>query len=105
MSAPPIRGPPRAPRPPPPPPPPPRPAPVARPVARPPSAPEIAPIPASRQVPGGGFVKALLALPKPILFGLCGAVGGLVGALLLGELLWLLLSPREVEAPAPRVQM
>jgi MFS family permease len=83
----------------------PRPAPAARPAARPPSTPEVVPTPAARTVPGGGFVRALLALPKPILFGLCGAAGGLLGALLLGELLWLLLSPREVEAPPPRVQM
>jgi hypothetical protein len=46
-------------------------------------------------------VAALLALPKPILFGLFGGVGGLLGALLLGELLWLLLSPSGVGGPPP----
>ena len=40
------------------------------------------------------------ALPKPILFGLYGALGGLLGALLLGEPLWSLLRPPP-PPPAP----
>src|SRR4051794_3332945 len=36
-----------------------------------------------------GFLRSLHRLPKPVLFGLYGALGGLLGALLLGELLWL----------------
>jgi hypothetical protein len=39
----------------------------------------------------------LAGLPKPILFGLYGAVGGLLGAVLLGEPAWQLLKP----PPAP----
>jgi hypothetical protein len=39
----------------------------------------------------------LAGLPKPILFGFYGAIGGLLGALLLGELAWQLLKP----PPAP----
>ncbi|MFO0969037.1 MAG: GYF domain-containing protein [Gemmataceae bacterium] len=41
----------------------------------------------------GGFLRALHSLPKPILFGMYGAVGGLLAALLLGELFWFLLRP------------
>jgi Ca-activated chloride channel family protein len=52
----------------------------------------------------GGFVKTLLGMPKPVLFGLCGAVGGLLGALVLGELLWWLLSPSTVQHQ-PQVRM
>ncbi len=43
----------------------------------------------------------LSALPKPVRFGLFGAVGGLLGALLFGELLWWLLEPPPPPAPAP----
>ncbi|MCS6865102.1 MAG: vWA domain-containing protein [Gemmataceae bacterium] len=43
----------------------------------------------------------LAALPKPLLFGLYGAVGGLLGALLLGEWLMLALGPQQVEAGPP----
>jgi hypothetical protein len=42
--------------------------------------------------------KALSGLPKPLLFGLYGAAGGLAGALLLGELLYRLLEPPRAEA-------
>ena len=36
------------------------------------------------------------ALPKPVIFGICGALGGLLGATALGEVVWRLLRP-----PAP----
>ena len=48
--------------------------------------------------------KMLSGLPKPVLFGLYGAVGGLLGALAFGELVWFLLRPpppKVVEAPPP----
>jgi hypothetical protein len=45
-------------------------------------------------------------LPKPILFGLYGAIGGLLGALLLGEILWGFLRPAAHQAkPTPPVQI
>ena len=47
--------------------------------------------------------KALSLLPKPLLFGLYGAVGGLLGALLFGELIWALLKPPPALPPAPQV--
>jgi len=49
--------------------------------------------------------KALSRLPKPLLFGLYGAVGGLLGALIFGEILWWLLKPPAATAslPEPRV--
>ncbi len=49
--------------------------------------------------------KRLAAFPKPILFGLYGAVGGLLGALVFGELLYRFLTPSPVQAapPVPRV--
>jgi hypothetical protein len=37
--------------------------------------------------------QSLAFLPKPILFGLYGAIGGLLGALLFGELAWQVLKP------------
>ena len=44
----------------------------------------------------------LSKLPKPALFGLYGAVGGLLGALVVGELVWSLLRPPPpVVAPDP----
>src|SRR6266511_794285 len=48
--------------------------------------------------------KFLSGLPKPVLFGLYGAIGGLIGALAFGELLWWALKPpppKPVEAPPP----
>ena len=47
--------------------------------------------------------KLLSGLPKPLLFGLYGAVGGLLGALLFGELIWSLLKPPAALPPAPQV--
>ena len=41
--------------------------------------------------------KLLAGLPKPVLFGLYGAVGGLLGALVFGELIWFLLSPAQAK--------
>jgi hypothetical protein len=45
--------------------------------------------------------KALSALPKPVLFGLYGAIGGLLGALCFGELIMAVLGPKKYEAPPP----
>ncbi len=50
--------------------------------------------------------KMLAGLPKPVLFGLYGAVGGLLGALVFGELVWWALAPAkavEKTAPEPRL--
>jgi hypothetical protein len=49
--------------------------------------------------------KALSRLPKPLLFGLYGAIGGLLGALVFGEIVWHVLKPPAAEAaqPEPRV--
>ncbi|MCI0699770.1 MAG: VWA domain-containing protein [Planctomycetia bacterium] len=52
--------------------------------------------------------KMLSALPKPVLFGLYGAIGGLLGALAFGELIWYLLrppAPKPVEQPPPEPQL
>lgn len=65
-----------------------------------------APIPVARKSQSSSpLVRAILALPKPVLFGLCGALGGLLGALFFGELLFWLLRPRAVEAKEPAVLM
>ncbi len=45
--------------------------------------------------------KFLSGLPKPVLFGLYGAVGGLIGALVFGELILLALGPKTAEKPPP----
>ncbi len=45
--------------------------------------------------------KFLSGLPKPVLFGLYGAGGGLLGALLFGELIMLALGPKAAAAPPP----
>ena len=51
-------------------------------------------------MPAPSFVTAL---PRPVLFGLYGMVGGLVGALLFGELVWWLFRPSPpAEASADR---
>jgi hypothetical protein len=84
--------------------------PVARPV-RAIAVPQAAPAPrpaatGPTQAPtadaGPGLAQRLLALPKPILFGLCGAAGGLLAALLLGELLWAICSPPQ-QGPSLRM--
>lgn len=41
--------------------------------------------------------KMLAGLPKPVLFGLYGAVGGLIGALFFGELIWFVLKPAQAK--------
>src|SRR5688500_6146245 len=41
--------------------------------------------------------KMLSGLPKPVLFALYGAVGGLLGALVFGELIWYLLKPAQAK--------
>ena len=45
--------------------------------------------------------KFLSGLPKPVLFGLYGAIGGLIGALVFGELLWRILQPPSPKPPEP----
>ena len=53
-------------------------------------------------VPMTSVLKALQqSLPKPLLFGLYGAFGSFTGALLLGELLWVLLVPPPPKPPEP----
>jgi Mg-chelatase subunit ChlD len=50
--------------------------------------------------------KLLVGLPKPLLFGLYGAVGGLLGALVFAEPLWQLVSPPPpppVPPPEPQI--
>ena len=42
---------------------------------------------------GGALSKLHSSLPKPVLFGIYGALGGLLGVLLLGELSWQFLRP------------
>ena len=44
------------------------------------------------------MLRMLHSLPKPILFGLYGALGGLLGALLFGELIWALVRPTVAQA-------
>jgi Ca-activated chloride channel family protein len=70
--------------------------------------PAAAPPPASPSpVASRSLLEPLLALPKPILFGIFGGIGGLLGAMLLGELLWVLLSPSTVRAlqPPPQIRL
>lgn len=43
----------------------------------------------------------LSQLPRPVRFGLFGAAGGLIGALLIGELVWRLLEPPPPPPPPP----
>jgi Ca-activated chloride channel family protein len=88
-----------APQPAPPPPPVSRPAPAPTPVSTAPAnilTPIAAPTAEAPAVKRGAFTALLLALPKPILFGLFGGLGGLLGAVLLAELLFLLLSPADI---------
>ncbi len=49
--------------------------------------------------------RFLSGLPKPVLFGLYGAVGGLLGALVFAEPLYHILTPSAVGAPVPEPQL
>jgi len=49
------------------------------------------------------MLRMLHSLPKPILFGLYGALGGLLGALLFGELLWRVACPTVAQAAPLRL--
>jgi hypothetical protein len=51
------------------------------------------------------LARWLLILPKPVLFGLAGGVGGLAGAVVLAELFWQVLSPAGVRALEPQLQL
>ena len=51
--------------------------------------------PAAAPVPQPAAPNAPLPIPKPVLFAICGAVGGLVAALVIGELAWFLAKPPE----------
>jgi hypothetical protein len=46
-----------------------------------------------------------VVLPKPVIFGLWGAGGCCLAALLLGELLWRLLAPPPAPPPTPVLRM
>ncbi len=90
----------------------PPPPPVVKPVVHPAPASVLTPItsPAPEvdfgpPVRGKGLAGILLGLPKPVLFGLFGAIGGLLGAVLLAEGVWWLLQPPDVSAQLPRVQI
>lgn len=48
--------------------------------------------------------RAQRSLPKPVLFAIYGAIGGLLGALVLGEVLWWLLRP-PVQQVKPALQL
>jgi hypothetical protein len=83
--------------------------PVGKPVAPPPAQPrrseplraKLADPPAQRPI----WITVLLAVPKPILFAVCGGLGGLFGAVFLGETFWLLASPPSVTPQTPHVEM
>ena len=49
--------------------------------------------------------KMLAVLPKPLLFGLYGAIGGLLGALVFAEPLYHLLTPPKPAPPPPEPQL
>jgi GYF domain 2/von Willebrand factor type A domain len=65
------------------------------------AAPAPAPAPAGRNL----VASLLVLLPKPLLFALFGGIGGLLGAVVLGELAWLILSPARLREPDPHVRM
>lgn len=50
-----------------------------------------------------GFKEFISNRPKPIVFGVYGALGGLLGALLLGEPVWAILKPPPPPKPQARV--
>jgi hypothetical protein len=81
----------------------PRAAPAAvKPVVKSAPLPALAPHPAAAAPASPRWSQGLLALPKPLLFGLCGALGGLLAALCFGELLWAALRPAEA---APHIHL
>src|SRR5262245_26831149 len=97
-----------APPPAPPQPAPPAPAPLPEPqkaiIPTPPPAPAVlSPVEPPKDTPAaprrsGGFLSSLQGrVPKPVLFGLYGALGALLGLLLLGELLFALLHPPKLK--------
>ncbi|MBA4186798.1 MAG: hypothetical protein C0467_02145 [Planctomycetaceae bacterium] len=49
--------------------------------------------------------KMLAGLPKPVLFGLYGAIGGLLGALVFGEPLYLVLEPAKAATGRPEPEV
>jgi hypothetical protein len=100
----------------------PSPAPAATKPARPAQPPRpvaVAVGPPAKAAPSAGVVVAvsnaaparrsvlasLLLLPKPILFALFGMLGGLFGAVVVGELAWFILSPASAGPPQPKVRM
>ena len=53
-----------------------------------------APAKAPARAASGGFLSLIhTIIPKPVLFGFYGALGGFLGVLILGELFWLVLQP------------
>jgi hypothetical protein len=51
------------------------------------------------------WATLLLTLPKPLLFGLFGGAGGLLGAMLIAEVLWAAVCPTTFKAPEPSLEM
>ncbi|MGH7169316.1 MAG: GYF domain-containing protein, partial [Gemmataceae bacterium] len=66
--------------------------------------PTAPPAPTPAEAPRS-LLEPLLALPKPLLFAIFGGIGGLLGALVLGEVLWALLSPASFRPPQPQVHL
>lgn len=65
-------------------------------------APSPAPTPAEAP---HSLLQPLLRLPKPLLFAIFGGIGGLLGAFLLGEVLWAVLSPASFRPRQPQVRL
>ncbi len=66
---------------------------------------EPVPVPSSEPAGAGLIASLFLMLPKPLLFGLFGGIGGLVGAVFIGELAWFVLSPPRLREPEPSVRI
>jgi hypothetical protein len=65
-----------------------------------PAPPKTPPPSAPKRAAAAGFLTVVhTIIPKPILFGFYGALGGFLGVLFFGELFWLILHPR----PQPEV--